>query len=420
MSHTLTRRVCPPRYATRLFCITAGAYIAGLFGRLSYAAVMADLIAQEGLGKSEAGLIGTLFFVVYGVCQLLSGFLGDKISPKKLIFTGVLGSAILNLGMGLSGASYPVMLVLWTANGIFQSFLWSPAARVFSEMIPPSYRKRACANGATTYPIATILTYLFASLLLKFSGWRADFIVSSLIMFAAAAVFWNRMSFYERETEAHGEIEEITLTSVEDAAQGSLLRILVVSGTPLTVLGAVSLGLLRDGIQSWMPTYLDECFSLGASLSVALSIVLPVFNLIGVYISKWIANHFVHNELAGTAGFMAVAGGALAVLCLTGTSNAVISLTLMTLSSTALVGANLMIINLMPIHFGAIGRASSVTGVFNSACYLGSALSSYGIGFVSEHWGWTAAMAFLLVFAVLTLVTSLIGVRRWGKYRRPI
>ena len=46
---------------------------------------MADLIAQEGLGKSEAGLIGTLFFVVYGVCQLLSGFLGDKISPKKLI-----------------------------------------------------------------------------------------------------------------------------------------------------------------------------------------------------------------------------------------------------------------------------------------------------------------------------------------------
>ena len=55
MSHTLTRRVCPPRYATRLFCITAGAYIAGLFGRLSYAAVMADLIAQEGLGKAEAG-----------------------------------------------------------------------------------------------------------------------------------------------------------------------------------------------------------------------------------------------------------------------------------------------------------------------------------------------------------------------------
>ena len=89
---------------------------------------MAELIAREGLSKPQAGLIGTLFFVVYGVCQLLSGFLGDRISPKKLIFTGVTGSALLNLGMGLSGASYPVMLALWTLNGVFQSLLWSPAA----------------------------------------------------------------------------------------------------------------------------------------------------------------------------------------------------------------------------------------------------------------------------------------------------
>ena len=420
MSQTRTRRVCPPRYATQLFCVTAGAYIAGLFGRLSYAAVMADLIAAEGLNKSDAGLIGTVFFVVYGVFQLFSGFLGDKIPPKKLIFTGVIGSAILNLGMGLSGASYPVMLVLWALNGVFQSFLWSPAARVFSEMIPPTHRKRACANGAATYPIATILTYLFASILLKFTGWRMDFLLSALIMLIAAAVFWRAMTFFEQQTAQNGEIEQITLTAAENETQGSLLRILIVSGTLLTVLGAISLGLLRDGLQSWMPTYLDECFSLGASLSVALSIVLPVFNLLGVYLSKWIANRFVHNELAGTAGFMAIAAGALAVLCLTGTSHAAVSLTLMTLSSTALVGANLMIINLMPIHFGAIGRASSVTGIFNSACYLGSALSSYGIGFVSERWGWTAAMVFLLCFAVLTLLTSLAGVRRWARYRRPI
>ena len=238
MSPTRTRRVSPPRYANRLFCLTAGAYIAGLFGRMSYAAVMADLIAQEGLGKSQAGLIGTMFFVVYGVCQLLSGFLGDRISPKKLIFTGIIGSAVLNLGMGLSGASYPTMLTLWTLNGVFQSMLWSPAARVFSEMIPPTHRKRACANGAATYPIATILTYLFASALLHFTGWRVDFLLSSLIMLISAAFFWVRMSFYERETEQCGEIEEITLTQVENAAQGSLIRTLIVSGTLLTVLGS--------------------------------------------------------------------------------------------------------------------------------------------------------------------------------------
>lgn len=420
MESIRTRRVCPPALANGLFLTAAGAYVVGLFGRMSYAAVMAELIAREGQSKPQAGLIGTLFFVVYGVCQLLSGFLGDRISPKKLIFTGVTGSALLNLGMGLSGASYPVMLALWTLNGVFQSLLWSPAARVFSEMLPPDCRKRACSNAGATYPIATIASYLVASLLLRLTGWQAEFLLSALLMLLAAAVFWRRMSYYERETAQNGPVEQITLSVQERGANGSLIAILIVSGTLLTVPGAVSLGLLRDGLQNWVPTYLDECFSLGAARSVALSVVLPAFNLAGVYLAKWLAARYIRNELLGTAGFMAAAGGALAVLCLTGTAHAGLSLFLMTFSSTALVGANQMIINLLPIHFGAVGRASSVTGVFNSACYLGSALSSYGVGFVSDRWGWTAAMAFLLCFAVLTLVTSLAGARRWGRYRRDI
>lgn len=420
MESIRTRRVCPQAHANGLFLTAAGAYVIGLFGRLSYAAVMADLIVREGLGKPEAGLIGTVFFLIYGVCQLISGFLGDRISPKKLIFTGLIGSAVLNLGMGYSGGSFPVLLVCWSLNGVFQSFLWSPAARVFSEMIPPNCRKRACSNGAATYPVATILTYLLASLLLKYAGWRVDFIASALLMLLTACIFRRRMTFYEQETAAHGDIEEITLTRQETRTGGGLFAVLVISGILPTVLGAVSLGLLRDGLQSWMPTYLDESFALGAALSVALSIVLPVFNLLGVYASKWIAARFIRNELLGTAGFMAAAGGALAILCIAGTSHVGLSLILMTFSSTALIGANLMIINLLPIHFGAIGRASSVTGVLNSACYLGSALSAYGIGFVSARWGWTAAMAFLLCFAVLTLLTSLGGARRWGRYRRDI
>ncbi len=46
---------------------------------------------------------------------------------------------------------------------MFQSFIWPPVFKVFSELLPPSYRERACANAAATNPIATVLTYLFAA-----------------------------------------------------------------------------------------------------------------------------------------------------------------------------------------------------------------------------------------------------------------
>ena len=44
MESIRTRRVCPPALANGLFLTAAGAYVVGLFGRMSYAAVMACLL----------------------------------------------------------------------------------------------------------------------------------------------------------------------------------------------------------------------------------------------------------------------------------------------------------------------------------------------------------------------------------------
>lgn len=118
------RRVCPEMYATRLFLLCCMMYIIGVFGRMSYSAVAVELITSEGFTKSQAGLIGTALFAAYGACQILSGFLGDKIPPRKMVFAGVFGSAVLNFGMGIAD-DYRGMLVLWAANGVFQSFIWA-------------------------------------------------------------------------------------------------------------------------------------------------------------------------------------------------------------------------------------------------------------------------------------------------------
>ena len=108
---------------------------------------------------------------------------------------------------------------------------------------------------------------------------------------------------------------------------------------------------------------------------------------------------------------------ALAALCRTSAAG---SLIMMMLASTCMIGANVMLINIMPIHFGAIGRASTVTGVLNCSAYIGSALSSYGIGKVADLFGWQAAVCVWLGFSAVSLVTALLGARRWGRYRRQI
>ncbi len=418
-SSVLTRRVCPESLKTRLFLLCALTYIIALFGRLSYSSVMAELIVTEGFTKSQAGLIGTALCVVYGIFQIFSGMIGDSISPKKLIFLGVMGSAVLNLSMGISH-SYHIMLGVWALNGIFQSFVWSPVARIFAEMMPPDYRKKACSNAAITYPLATVIIYLFASVMLATLGWRCVFLISAGLMIVVSVFWYIRMGWYENQTEMHGDIETVMLNEQEQSSEGSLFQLMLVSGVIFAVVGALAHGMLRDGIQSWVPTLMTENFHFGTSISVALAIILPLINISGVFITKAISKNHIHNELNGSAGFFVVTIVSLFILYFVCGSSALLSLLMMTIASTCMVGSNIMIINLMPIHFGTIGRSSSITGVLNCSAYLGSALSSYGIGAVADHFGWRAAILVWLLFSVFALCTALLGSRRWGRYRRDI
>ncbi len=419
MTQVLTRRVCPRALSQRLFLLCAATYITASFGRLSYSSVMVALIASGSMDKAQAGLIGTALFIVYGACQIFSGLIGDRVSPKRMIFTGIMGSAIINLCMGLTG-SYRAMLVLWACNGVFQSLIWSPVARIFAEKLPPQERKRACSNAAATYPIATVLAYLLASIVLANWSWRSVFLISSALMLTMGMIWYFRMSWFEGQIEKNGEIETIELHQQTQSSKGGMMHLLVVSGVLLAAVSSLTHGMLRDGIQTWLPSLMTENFHLGTSASVALDIVLPLVNISGVFITKAIAKRHIHNELKGSAGFFAVTIAALTALSFVCSSSAVASLLLLTVASTCMVGANIMLVNLMPIHFSAVGRSSSVTGILNCAAYVGSALSSYGIGAVADGFGWTAAIAVWIVFSVLALIAALMGSGRWGRYERSV
>lgn len=412
----MEKRICTPESGKRLFWLCFMIYMLSCLGRYNYMAVMAELIASEGFTKAGAGLIGTAMFMVYGVCQLVTGLLGDRVSPKRMIVFGLAGSGLLNLAMGCVSAQ-PVMLVLWMANGVFQACMWSPVARLFAEKLPETMKKRASSDAAATLPVATILVYLMVSLCIRFAGWRLAFLLPGVIMLLEIPFWIKGMGKLELEIEEQGAVVEVHRA---EAKQGNLLHLLVCAGIPLVMLGALSHGLLKDGIQSWLPTFLTETFRMTTDVSVATSLILPVVSIFAVMLTRWLAAHHIRNELRGAGGFFAVALLSLGVLAVFGTRNALLSLAMLTLASTAMVGANILVVNLVPMHFGKYGRASSVTGILNCSAYAGSAISSFGIGAVVERAGWGAGIWFWLGFSLLGLVMVLSNARRWHVFSKNL
>ena len=70
-----------------LFMVT---YMVSYLTRINYGAVLLDMVKSTGFTKDLLSLAVTGSFVTYGVGQIISGFIGDKIEPKKLIFIGLI------------------------------------------------------------------------------------------------------------------------------------------------------------------------------------------------------------------------------------------------------------------------------------------------------------------------------------------
>ncbi len=55
------------------------------------------------------------------------------------------------------------------------------------------------------------------------------------------------------------------------------------------------------------------------------------------------------------------------------------------------------------------GKVNSgmIAGVLNGFCYVGSTISSYGLGLVADLWGWEAVFyLFLAVSIVITVIAA--------------
>ena len=163
-------------------------YLVSYLTRVNYAAVVTEIADAEGMLRSVASLALTGSAVTYGVGQLLSGWLGDRIQPRTLVFGGLLTTILTNLLIPLCGTAYQ-MAAVWCVNGLAQAFMWPPLVRLMSTLFSAADYKRACVVVSWGSSLGTILVYLASPLCIRLAGWRSVFLVSAAAASVMAAVW---------------------------------------------------------------------------------------------------------------------------------------------------------------------------------------------------------------------------------------
>lgn len=135
-------------------------------------------------------------------------------------------------------------------------------------------------------------------------------------------------------------------------------------------------GMLRDGITTWMPSYIKDAYDLGDAVSILTGVVLPVFSIICIHLITKLYIKVFTNPIACASLFFGIgAVSSLGVYLLSGVS-AVSSVVLLAILSGSMHGINLMLVCIVPAFFEKSGKVSTVSGIINSCTYIGSAVST--------------------------------------------
>lgn len=405
-----------------LFFLCWFAYAAAYVGRISYYTALTGMINDCGFAKSEAGLIGTAFFFVYGCGQILSGILGDRVSPFKMILTGLTLSAAANFCIGFC-RNYLVMTVIWGFNGLAQSLLWSPILFIFIHVLHPDLRNKACLYITSSVPAGTVVTYLISYVLLKYSHWNSIFLLGSVVLFAAAGIWLFASLICSRRLveETPDAVPQNCVEKPDARPSRNLFWLLSMSGAATMLLAILIHGMLKEGVSVWVPTMISETYHVSSSFSVFLSTLLPVISIIGPYA----IDYFYRGKLKGDEVRAATVClfSAIPVFCalfFIGTLPVAACIAMLALISAIMNAFNYITVTMIPVRFSRYHKAATATGLLNSITYIGSALSTYGFGYLSEQFGWKYTVVFWIGITVVGIVACFCSFRRWRKFITPV
>ena len=389
-------------------------------GRQNLSYAIPAMIQQEGWTALQLGILSSVQFWAYAFGHLVNGRLGEIVGPNKLIITGMIMSAAMNMLIGFQ-SSLLIITVLWGVNGYVQSMLWSPGMTLIANWWPSDKRGFAVGfanafsglgTATTAFAVAISMT-VFVGL-----GWRAAFIGSAVIMLLVVAIY----PFFAKEKPSGiGLPEYIDSEPKRESRDSELKELINKKGKlypyihllkqlkfDLWIVIIVCSNIAVYGLLTWIPTYYVEVFGVDIEEGIIGSVVYPLGMAAGALIIPWLSDKVWAQKRTRWVIISSLA----AILTVFGFMNQGPGIT----ASALLFFAGFFIygINSLVWTFAADigGRAftGTATGILECAAYIGVSAQAIFFGSILTASGnWTVVFISIICVLVVMIITAMVA-----------
>ncbi|MGS2723912.1 MFS transporter [Porticoccus sp. GXU_MW_L64] len=245
-------------------------YGLGYVCRLALNVVKKPLMDAGVFTPEEVGLIGSTLLYGYAFSKFTNGFLADHANVRLFFAIGILLSAVMNFGMGLSEVVW-LSALLWLLNGWFQGFGAPSSAVALASWYSNHERGRYYGIWSTAHSIGEGLTYLGVAFLIAAApkglglSWQWGFWTPALICVFAAFLLWKYLQDRPHTLglpniadwkQDHGA--PVSEEVAKESTWRTQLRVLAIPSIWVLALASCSMYVTRYAINSWGNVYLQE------------------------------------------------------------------------------------------------------------------------------------------------------------------
>lgn len=381
-------------------------YASSYIGKVNYSANIPQVMDHYNVSHSQAGMVSTFFFFAYGAGQVVNGIFCRKYNIKWVVFGSMLASGAMNLIVALTN-DFAIIKWLWLLNGFVMSALWPTLVRLFAEALPKKDLSKSSIVIGTTVASGTLIIYGLSAVYAIFHKFKLAFYTAGIVV-PIVAVMWlllykKAVGIAKRIKEEEGQVcDERKIVEVKTQTAGQKKHLYMTIA--ILCFCAVGCNLIKDGLVTWVPSILKEEYGMNDSISILLTLCLPILSIFGNLFALSVHKKFpdyIHHATAiyfVSGGFIYLLIGCLSwkALVLTVIGFAVVSFIISSMNS--------LITSIFPIFMRGKVNSGLFAGILNGFCYLGSTISSYGLGVIAETFSWAAVFWTLFGVCVIACV----------------
>lgn len=253
--------------------------------------VILPLIKTDlNLSDAQLGLIASVFIWAIGFCVPLAGYVGDRLSKKKVILFSLLLWSTATFFTGISTGLLH-LIILRGIVGSSESF-YAPAANA---LIADNYKEKrgfAMAIHQTALYSGVIISGLVGALIAERFGWSTAFYCFGAIGIILSAVLFFRF----KKNQTADRITFAKPVKLLDGVKGLFEKRTAI----LLTLAFACMVFVNVGYLTWAPTFLHEKFSLSlANAGFSSMFYHHIFAFLGVLIGGKFSDRLAKKSVSG-------------------------------------------------------------------------------------------------------------------------